>query len=62
MRPTWQVESSGPYTTLVVKRRSRIATQQDLHRNEAGRIVWFESREAAQKVADELNAKEQEVE
>lgn len=59
---TWRVESSGPYTTLVVKRRSPIASGQYLHRNEAGRIVWFESREAAQKVADELNAKEQEVE
>jgi hypothetical protein len=58
MEPTWQVESSGPYTTLVVKRRSRIATQQDLHRNEAGRIVWFESRDDAQKVADKLNEQE----
>ena len=50
----WQVESSGPHTTLVVRRHRGI--QQDLHRNERGRIVWFESKEAAQKVADELNA------
>jgi hypothetical protein len=50
----WQVESSGPHTTLVVRRHRGI--QQDLYRNGAGRIVWFDSRESAQKVADELNS------
>jgi hypothetical protein len=49
----WQVETSGS-TMLVVRRHLRKA--QDLHRNEAGRIVWFDSKDAAQKVADELNA------
>jgi hypothetical protein len=52
MKP-WQVESSGPHTTLVVRRHRGI--QQDLHRGANGRIVWFESKDAAQKVADELN-------
>ena len=50
----WQVETSGN-TTLVVRRHRGI--QQDLHRGANGRIVWFESKEAAQKVADELNAR-----
>ena len=59
---TWRVESSGPYTTLVVKRRSPIASGQYLHRNEAGRIVWFGSKEAAEEDADEVKAKEHEVE
>ena len=48
----WQVETSG--NTMLVVRRHR-GIQQDLHRGVNGRIVWFESKGAAQKVADELN-------
>ncbi len=50
----WQVETSG--STMLVVRRHR-GVQQDLARHE-GRIRWFESKDDAQKVADELNAKE----
>lgn len=49
----WQVETSGPHTTLVVRRRRGIF--QELARNEDGRIIWFESREEAQAHADRLN-------
>lgn len=48
----WQVETSGS-TMLVVRRHLRKA--QDIARKENGRIWWFESKDAAQKVADELN-------
>lgn len=52
----WQVESSGPHTILVVRRKRGI--QQDLARDANGRIIWFESREEAQAHADRLNAEE----
>lgn len=49
----WQVETSGPLI-LVVRRKRGI--QQDLARDASERIIWFESREAAQAHADGLNA------
>ncbi|MDE2467959.1 MAG: hypothetical protein KGL35_04270 [Bradyrhizobium sp.] len=51
---TWQVETSGS-TMLVVRRHLR--KSQDIVRKPNGRIWWFESRELAQIVADQLNAK-----
>lgn len=50
----WQVETSG--NTMLVVRRHR-GTQQDIVRKPNGRIWWFESRDLAQTVADQLNAK-----
>jgi len=50
----WQVETSGN-TMLVVRRHLRKA--QDIARKPNGRIWWFESRDLAQIVADQLNAK-----
>lgn len=50
----WQVEHSGS-TMLVVRRKGR--TQQDLARNNSGRIIWFTDEAEAQKVADDLNDK-----
>ena len=52
----WQVESSGPHTTLVVRRQRGI--QQDLARDPNGRIIWFKSPADAQIHADKLNAEE----
>jgi len=49
----WHVEASGTYMILVVRRRHGI--QQDLARDERGRIIWFESRDDAQRHADALN-------
>ena len=49
----WRVETSGS-TMLVVRRHLRKA--QDIARKPNGRIWWFESRELAQMVADQLNA------
>jgi hypothetical protein len=49
----WKVESSGPYTTLVVRRKRGI--QQDIVRDSNGRIIWFVDRHEAQRKADELN-------
>ena len=51
---TWQVETSGN-TMLVVRRHLR--KEQDIARKPNGRIWWFESRDLAQIVADQLNAK-----
>ena len=50
----WQVETSGS-TMLVVRRHLR--KEQEIVRLPNGRIWWFESRELAQMVADQLNAK-----
>lgn len=55
---SWQVEISGPYTMLVVRRRSPIAQKQDLARDDKGRIIWFTSRAEAQVHADRLNEQE----
>ena len=52
----WNVEASGPNTILVVRRHKGRGPQQDLARNDAGRIIWFTSREEAQAHADRLNA------
>lgn len=52
----WQVETSGPHTTLVVRRHRGI--QQDLARDGNGRIIWFTSKEEAQAWADKLNAEQ----
>lgn len=50
----WQVETSGSLT-LVVRRNRKHGPQQDLARDEAGRIIWFEDRDVAQRHADKLN-------
>ena len=57
---TWQVESSGAYTTLVVRRKRGI--QQDIARDANGRIIWFDSKHDALRKADELNGREKSVE
>lgn len=54
----WQVEVTGVRETFLVVRRHRGRwPQQDLARNDADRIIWFEDREAAQAHADRLNGK-----
>jgi len=50
----WQVETSGS-TMLVVRRH--LCKAQEIARLPNGRIWWFESRDLAQIVADQLNAK-----
>jgi hypothetical protein len=49
----WKVESSGPYTILVVRRKCGI--QQDIARDSNGRIIWFADIHEAWRKADELN-------
>lgn len=51
----WQVEQSGDVLILVVLRHRKHGPQQDLARDERGRIIWFENREEAQAHADRLN-------
>ena len=56
----WKVESSGPYTTLVVRRMRGI--QQDIARDTNGRIMLFESWHEARRKADELNGRDKSAE
>lgn len=51
---SWQVETSGSLI-LVVRRHRPHGPQQDLARDEKGKIIWFEDAARAQAHANRLN-------